>query len=57
MIVFGIVLSALLLGGWLGFLAEAAVYVVVFAVLMYFIGLNKGEKNLIKGKLKKFLHK
>lgn len=45
------------LGGWIGFLAEAAVYVVVFAVLMYFIGLNKGEKNLIMGKLKKFLHK
>ena len=45
------------LGGWVGFMAEAAVYVVVFAVLMYFIGLNKGEKNLIKGKMKRFLHK
>lgn len=45
------------LGGWLGFLAEAAVYVVIFAVLMYFIGLNKGEKNLIRGKIKKILHK
>lgn len=45
------------LGGWIGFLAEAAVYVVVFAVLMYFIGLNKGEKHLIQGKIKKFLHK
>lgn len=45
------------LGGWLGFLAEAAVYVAVFAVLMYFIGLNKGEKSLIRSKIKKVLHK
>lgn len=45
------------LGGWIGFLAEVAVYVVIFAVLMYFIGLNKGEKNLIRGKIKKIFHK
>ena len=45
------------LGGWLGFLAEAAVYVVIFAVLMYFVGLNKGEKSMIKGKIRKIFHK
>lgn len=45
------------LGGWLGFLAEAAVYVVIFAVLMYFVGLNKAEKHLIKGKLSKISHR
>lgn len=45
------------LNGWIGFLAEAAVYVVIFVVLMYFIGLNKGEKHLIKGKVRKFLHR
>lgn len=41
-------------GGWLGFLTEAGCYVIVFAVLMYLLGLNKGEKMLIGKFFKKF---
>lgn len=38
---------ALPLQGWVGFLAEAACYAVVFAAGMYLLGLNKSEKALV----------
>lgn len=41
------------LHGWIGFIFEAGIYIIVFAILMYIFGLNKGEKNLIKGKIGK----
>ncbi len=40
-------------GGWPGFLLEAGCYVMVFAGIMYLIGLNKGEKAQIRKFLKK----
>lgn len=40
--------------GWIGFAAEACVYVAIFAVIMYFVGLNKSEKAMMKKALKKF---
>lgn len=41
------------LTGWLGFVSEALIYVAVFAVAMYFIGLNQGEKQMVRRLLKK----
>lgn len=41
------------LSGWLGFILEACAYVAVFAVIMYFMGLNEGEKKLVHKALNK----
>ena len=42
------------MGGWVGFLLEAGIYVAVFAVVMYFLGLNQGEKAMVHKALRKF---
>ncbi len=41
-------------GGWPGFLTEVACYCVIFAGLMYLLGMNQGEKEQIGKFLKKF---
>lgn len=42
------------LSGWIGFIAEGTLFVIVFAAIMYLIGLNKNEKQLIKQMLLKY---
>ena len=41
--------------GWLGFILKAVIYVVVYAFALYFIGLNKGEKQIFNGSLSKII--
>ena len=42
------------LAGWIGFFAEVMVYVLVFAVVIYLIGLNKSEKQLVRKTINKY---
>lgn len=47
--VLGILISAFLdLHGWLGFIVKVVIYSVIYATLMYLIGLNMNEKSLVK---------
>lgn len=40
-------------GGWLGFAIKSGIYVVIYAVIMYLIGLNQEEKQLVYKLFKK----
>lgn len=42
-------------GGWLGFIGEAGIYVVIFVIITYLIGLNRAEKKMIQKSIKKAL--
>lgn len=44
-------------GGWLGFALKALIYVVIYTAVIYFIGLNKEEKGMVKRIFKKFKKK
>lgn len=41
------------LKGWMFFIIEVAIYVIIYVILTYFIGMNKQEKQLLKLKKKK----
>ena len=45
------------LGGWGGFVVKALIYVAVYAVVIYFLGFNKQEKQLLKNLFKKLSRK
>ena len=53
----GFAFSLLNLSGWLGFLANALVIIVSYAVCMILFGMNSYEKNLIFGIFRKLFHK
>lgn len=42
------------LGGWLGFALEVVLYAVIFALVMYLLGMNSGERALVQKILRKF---
>lgn len=45
----GIPISLFLpLGGWLGFAVKAALYCVLYAAILYFIGFNREERELVR---------
>ena len=45
------------LGGWAGFVVKAFVYVAIYAAVVYLIGFNKQEKQLLKKLFKKLSRK
>jgi len=45
------------LGGWGGFVVKALIYVAVYAVVIYFLGFNKQERELLKNLFKKLSRK
>ena len=52
--VIGIPVSVfIMLGGWLGFAVKALIYVVIYALVIYFIGLNKEEKGQFRSFFRK----
>ena len=53
----GFAFSLLNLSGWLGFLANALVIIVSYAVCMILFGMNSYEKNLIFGIFRKLFRK
>lgn len=52
-IIFGIFINLIPVSGWLGFIIRGCLYVAVYGVAILLIGLDKSEKQIINGILKK----